>query len=576
MQADHTLLADLRKSNIVTLINAEGRKLTPLGTTTVRIDLGIITVDHTLVVVEHLSTPVILGCDFLTTHGVILDFKTNTTNSALQGSLLLQPPNSCMLILDDECPQAMPSKALAVDTDTVDMPTDYHPALRQVLQDNAMIFRKDLGRITITEHVIETGEASPVKVPARPIPFHYMDRVHNQLQEMAQEGIIRCSNSPWCAPAVYVPKSNGEIRICVDFVQLNKVTKKDAYPVPRAEGPQQRLANKQIFSKIDLKSAYWQFPMSPTSIEKTAFCPGPGYGLWEFTVMPYGLTGATQTCQRGLDQVLKDCKDCVDNYIDDCIVFSDNMQSHVRDLHRVLSRLRNAGFTLRGSKCFFGKTSLSHLGFQYSPDGVTPTADKTQSILNWPIPASRKELRSFLGLVNFYRRFIPRFSHIAAPLTSLTANKVPFKWNQEHQVAFEQLRQALVSPPILDYPKPNDHFILTTDASDVGLGAILSTARGTTIEYASRTLTAPETKFSTIEKECLAIVWAIRKFRHYLLGARFTLRTDHKPLEWLDSAKKSRSHSQRLERWSLELRAYEFSTTYLPKTKWLTPYPGIL
>ena len=145
--------------------------------------------------------------------------------------------------------------------------------------------------------------------------------------------------------------------------------------------------------------------------------------------MPYGLTGATQTCQRGLDQVLKDCKDCVDNYIDDCIVFSDNMQSHVRDLHRVLSRLRNAGFTLRGSKCFFGKTSLSHLGFQYSPDGVTPTADKTQSILNWPIPASRKELRSFLGLVNFYRRFIPRFSHIAAPLTSLTANKVPFKWN---------------------------------------------------------------------------------------------------------------------------------------------------
>ena len=307
--------------------------------------------------------------------------------------------------------------------------------------------------------------------------------------------------------------------------------------------------------------------MSPTSIEKTAFCPGPGYGLWEFTVMPYGLTGATQTCQRGLYQVLKDCKDCVDNYIDDCIVFSDDMQSHMRDLQRVLSRLRNAGFTLHGSKCFFEKTSLSHLGFQYSPEGITPTADKTQSIFNWPIPASKKKLRSFLGLVNFYRRFIPRFASIAAPLTSLTANKVPFKWNPEHQTAFKQLRQALVSPPILDYPQPNDHFILTTDASDVGLGAILSTARGTTKEYASRTLTTPETKFSTIEKECLAIVWAIRKFRHYLLGACFTLRTDHKPLEWLDSAKKSRSHSQRLERWSLELQAYEFNTTYQPGIK---------
>ena len=172
---------------------------------------------------------------------------------------------------------------------------------------------------------------------------------------MAQEGIIRRSNSPWSAPAVYVPKSNGEIRICVDFVQLNKVTKKDAYLVPRAEGPQQRLANKQIFSKIDLKSAYWQFPMCQNSIEKTAFCPGPGYGLWEFTVMPYGLTGATQTCQRGLDQVLKDCKDCVDNYIDNCIVFSDDIQSHVRDLQRVLSKLLSAGFTLRGSKCSSGR-----------------------------------------------------------------------------------------------------------------------------------------------------------------------------------------------------------------------------
>lgn len=180
---------------------------------------------------------------------------------------------------------------------TLDMPTEYHPALRQVLQDHAMLFKSDLGHTTVAQHVIETGDAAPVKVPPRPIPFHYADRVHKQLQEMAQEGIIRRSNSPWCAPAVYVPKNSGEIHICVDFIQLNKVTKKDAYPVPRAEGPQQRLSNKRVFSKIDLRSAYWQFPMSPDSIEKTAFCPGPGYGLWEFTVMPYGLTGATQTCQ---------------------------------------------------------------------------------------------------------------------------------------------------------------------------------------------------------------------------------------------------------------------------------------
>ena len=218
----------------------------------------------------------------------------------------------------------------------------------------------------IAEHVIDTGEASPVKVPPRPVPFHYKDCVHAQLQEMARDGIIRSSSSPWRFPAVYVPKENGEIRICVDFVQLNKVTKKDSYPVPRADGPQQMLANKKVFSKIDLRSAYWQFPMNETSIEKTAFTPGPGYGLWEFTVMPCGLTGATQTCQRGLDKLLNDCRDCVDNYADDFIVFSDDMESHISDLRRVLGRLMAAGLTLRGSKCFFGRNTVNHFGFEYT------------------------------------------------------------------------------------------------------------------------------------------------------------------------------------------------------------------
>ena len=254
--------------------------MTPLGIITVSLDLGIITIDHTLVVVKKLSTPVILGCDFLTTHGVTLDFKANTfhtANSTLKGNLLLQSPHSCMLVLDDEYPQAMPSKAPTVENGTIDMPTDYHPALRQVLQDHAMLFKKDLGRTTVTEHVIETGNASPVKVPACPIPFHYSEHVHNQLQEMAQEGIIRHSNSPWCAPAIYVRKSNGEIRICVDFVQLNKVTKKDAYLVPRAEGPQQRLANKQIFSKIVLTGS---FPCAKTPLRKppSARDQGMDYG----------------------------------------------------------------------------------------------------------------------------------------------------------------------------------------------------------------------------------------------------------------------------------------------------------
>ena len=246
--------------------------------------------------------------------------------------------------------------------------------------------------------------------------------------------------------------------------------------------------------------------MEPQSVEKTAFCPGPGYGLWEFTRMPYGLTGATQTCQRGLDNILQDCKDCVDNYVDDCIIFSDDIVTHIQDLKRVLGQLSAAGFTLRGSKCFFGKNKTTHLGFDYSADGVTPSPEKTKIISTWPVPKTTKDLRSFLGLVNFYRRFVHNFADIASPLTELTGKIAPFRWENTHQHAFDTLKHALTSPPILDYPKQHDTFVLTTDASDMGLGAVLSTARGTVVEYASHTLTKTERNNYTIEKECLAIV----------------------------------------------------------------------
>ena len=549
------------------LVNADGRGLSPSGVTTMRVQIPNLTTTQKFVVVERLSAPAILGCDFLTKHGLIIDFDKGTFSSrkspTKEGKLSLgTSPPTCNLILDDDCPQAMPFKGSS--QNELDMPKDCHPALSQVLKEHQMLFTTQLGSTKITEHVIDTADAPPVRVPPRPIPFHYKKQVHDQLQEMMKAGIIQPSKSPWSAPAVYVPKSNGEIRICVDYVQLNKSTKKDSYPVPRAEGPQQKLAHKQVFSKIDLRSAYWQFPMSTPSIEKTAFCPGPGYGLWEFTVMPYGLTGATQTCQRGLDRVLKDCKDCVDNYVDDCIVYSDSMESHIKDLRRVLGRLHQAGFTLRGSKCFFGRNKVTHLGFEYTGSGVTPAAGKSQAITKWPIPTSTKEVRSFLGLVNFYRRFIPKFADLAAPHTSLTENKVSFTWQDTHQKAFESLKQALISPPVLDYPRQTDKFILTTYASYVGLGAVLSTSRGTVVEYASRTLSSAEKKYATIEKECLAIVWAVRKLRHYVVGAPFTLETDHKPLEWLESARTSHARSQRLERWSLELRAYQFNIVYKP------------
>ena len=514
-----------------------------------------------------MSVPAILGCDFLREHGFVLNFESGTYHRADSPDqvlpLHLTELRSCSTVtIDEDCPQAIPVKCNDKDQIQLEMPTDIHPELRPVVQEFEELFSKQLGQTNVTKHIIDTEEATPIKVPPRQIPFHYADKVHAQLQDMVMEGIIRPSTSPWCAPAVYVPKTTGEVRICVDFVKLNQVTKKDSYPVPRPEGPQQRLAGKKVFSKLDLRSAYWQFPMEEGSIEKTAFCPGPGYGLWEFTIMPYGLTGATQTCQRALDHILKSCKDCVDNYIDDIIVFSDDMESHVNDLRRVLLKLKAAGFTLRGSKCFFGNTTAMHLGFKYSSMGVAPSSEKTKAIQDWPTPSCCKDVRSFLGLVNFFRRFIPHFADIAHPLTVLTSKTAQFIWESEQQAAFTALQHALLTPPLLDYPRKDDQFVLATDASDIGLGTVLSTNRGTVVEYASRTLNTAEVNYSTTEKECLAIVWAIHKFRHYLIGAHFLLETDHKPLEWLEATKASKSRSQRLERWSLELRVFQFSINH--------------
>ena len=208
---------------------------------------------------ERLSASAILGCDLPSRHGLIIDFEKCTFQSRgsmpQDGKLSLQETNSCMLVLDEDCQQAVPFKDNATRNAELDTPKAYHPALGTVLKKHERLYQMQLGKTNVAEHVINTGDAPPVKVAPRPIPFQYQDCVQDQVQEMATAGIIRPSNSPWCAPAVYAPKSNGEIRVCVDYVQLDNSTKKDSYPVPRAGGPQQKLAHKQVFSKIDLRNA---------------------------------------------------------------------------------------------------------------------------------------------------------------------------------------------------------------------------------------------------------------------------------------------------------------------------------
>ena len=361
------------------------------------------------------------------------------------------------------------------------------------------------------------------------------------------------------APAVFVPKKSGQIRICVDYRELNKRTTKDSYPLPLPVEVQDRLVGSTIFTTLDLHSGYWQVPVNPADREKTAFCPGPGMGLYEFCRMPFGLTGAPSSFQRLMDKTLSGLP-FVTIYLDDILIHSDSVATHAQHLKMVFQRIRDAGLTLRGAKCHIGLPSVRYLGHVFSAKGMSPDPSKIQDITDWPSPTNPTEVRQFLGLASYYRRYILNFSNIAAPLYSLTQNNIPFSWDEACNKAFTALKMQLVQTPVLAYPRfgPNaDEFVLQTDASAVGLGAILEQG-GHVIAYASRTLTSAERNYSVIQRECLAIVFALKQYRHYLLGRSFRLYTDHAPLQWLSEQKMEGM----LCRWALAMQEFSFKIVY--------------
>ena len=300
-------------------------------------------------------------------------------------------------------------------------------------------------------------------------------------------------------------------------------------------------------------------PLHPADVQKTAFCPGPGMGLYQFKQMPFGLTGAPGSFQRLMDKIMCGLP-FVTTYIDDVLVHSQNEEQHKHHLQQVFQRLSDAGLTLRGHKCTLAMSQVTYLGHKFTQSGLTPDKSKIQAVQEWPIPNNTSALQQFLGLASYYRHYIPKFSTIAAPLTNLTHKGVVFNWSTECESSFQLLKSALTQAPILAYPdlshKANP-FVLQTDASAFGLGAVLE-QDSRVIAYASRTLTKSEQNYSVIQKECLAIVYALKQFRHYLLGRKFHLLTDHAPLQWLGSQKMEGM----LCRWALSIQEFDFDITH--------------
>lgn len=417
----------------------------------------------------------------------------------------------------------------------------------------------------VTAHHIPVTDKTPRQTGNYKRPESDHQFIHQETQRMLDAGIIQHSTSPWVSQAVIVKKANGKLRFCVDYRRLNQVTVKDAYPLPRIDDLLESLNRACFYTSLDLQSGFWQVPMAPEDRHKTAFATRDGH--FEFLVMPFGLRNAPATFQRLMNAVLRDLRSkCAKVYLDDVNVHSKSWEQHLADLREVFLRLRTANLRLNIEKCNFAQPRLVFLGFVVSQKGIEADPQKVQKMLAFQRPTTVQEVRSFLGLIGFYRRFIKDFSKVAKPLTQLlsaTPKGQSVKWGQREQKAYETLRYKLVQAPILAYPNLQKKFILHTDASLLGLGAVLSQEddddKPRAIEYASRTLNKHEVRYGATELECLGMWWAIKHFHHYLYGAEFDLVTDHHALVYLH---KQGFTNRKFSRWITDLQEYTFRIQY--------------
>ncbi len=431
----------------------------------------------------------------------------------------------------------------------------------------ADVFSPRPSRTNLIQHHIETEPGVVVRSRPYRLPEHKKKVVQSELEAMLEMGVIEESRSDWASPIVLVPKTDGSVRFCMDYRKVNAVSKFDAYPMPRVDELLDRLGTARFYSTRDLTKGYWQIPLSPLSKEKSAFTTP--FGLHQFVTLPFGLFGATATFQRLMDKILRPHTAYAAAYLDDIIIYSQDWQRHMVHLREVLRALRGAGLTANPKKCAIGRVEVRYLGFHLGHGQVRPQIDKTAAIAACPRPMTKKEVRQFLGLAGYYRRFVPDYSELTSPLTDLTKKEVPdtVPWTERCQQVFTQVKAALCGGPLLHSPDFSLPFLLQTDALDRGLGAVLTQEIGgeeRPVLYISRKLSKRETMYSTIEKECLAIRWAVLTLRYYLLGREFTLCSDHAPLQWLHRMKDTNA---RITRWYLALQPFKFKVIHRPGTQ---------
>lgn len=451
--------------------------------------------------------------------------------------------------------------------------TEYQKRELDKVKDEYRCYTKyGLGKTNLEMHTIDTGDAPAKKMRFYPVSPAVQELIYAELDRMLKLDVIEpAPEASWNNRMTLVIKPNKN-RLCLDARELNKVTKKDAYPLPNIDGLLSRLGDTHYISAIDLKDAFWQIPLDPDSRPKTAFTV-PGRPLYQFKVMPFGLCNAAQRLCRLMDRIIPhELKDRIFVYLDDLLVVSPDFETHLDMLRTVSKRLTKAGLTINMSKSKFCYREVKYLGYIVGGGKLSTDPEKVEAITKITAPKNVKDVRRFLGTVGWYRRFIPDFSTLTAPITDCLRKSKKFEFSSDALNAFQELKNRLVSSPVLSSPDFRKHFYIQCDASNVGIGAVLfqkDIDEGEhPIEYFSKKLNTAQKNYSTTEKECLAVISAIKKFRQYIELMPFTVITDHSSLQWL---MKQQDLSGRLARWSLKLQGYDFNIEHRKGTKNIVP-----